>query len=61
MTGNPAGVALGMKIHKYLKHGDEVEVRIGGLGSLKNRLSFECLIFAPDELTKRERSPVRLR
>jgi 2-keto-4-pentenoate hydratase/2-oxohepta-3-ene-1,7-dioic acid hydratase in catechol pathway len=41
MTGNPAGVALGMKIHKYLKHGDEVEVRIGGLGSLKNRLSFE--------------------
>ena len=40
MTGTPAGVALGMKPPKYLKHGDEVEVRIGGLGSVKNKLRF---------------------
>lgn len=40
MTGTPAGVALGMKKPLYLKHGDVVEVRIGGLGSLTNKLTF---------------------
>ncbi|EXJ56368.1 uncharacterized protein A1O5_12635 [Cladophialophora psammophila CBS 110553] len=40
MTGTPAGVALGMKVPKYLTDGDEVEVKIGGLGSLKNKLRF---------------------
>ncbi|KAH8817400.1 fumarylacetoacetate hydrolase [Xylogone sp. PMI_703] len=43
MTGTPAGVAMGMKPPKYLKDGDEVEVRIGGLGSLKNKLRFDEL------------------
>ena len=41
MTGTPAGVALGMKPPKYLKDGDTVEVSIGGLGSLRNRMVFE--------------------
>lgn len=41
MTGTPAGVALGMKSPKYLQDGDVVEVSIGSLGSLKNRLVFE--------------------
>lgn len=40
MTGTPAGVAMGMKPPKYLKDGDQVEVRIGGLGSLKNKMKF---------------------
>jgi 2-keto-4-pentenoate hydratase/2-oxohepta-3-ene-1,7-dioic acid hydratase in catechol pathway len=41
MTGTPAGVAMGMASPKWLAHGDEVEVRIERLGSLKNRMEFE--------------------
>jgi 2-keto-4-pentenoate hydratase/2-oxohepta-3-ene-1,7-dioic acid hydratase in catechol pathway len=40
MTGTPSGVAMGMDVPCYLSSGDEVEVRIGGLGSLKNELIF---------------------
>jgi 2-keto-4-pentenoate hydratase/2-oxohepta-3-ene-1,7-dioic acid hydratase in catechol pathway len=40
MTGTPSGVAMGMKVPRYLSNGDEVEVRIGGLGSLKNKMVF---------------------
>lgn len=40
MTGTPAGVAMGMDVPRYLGDGDEVEVRIGGLGSLRNKLVF---------------------
>lgn len=40
MTGTPAGVALGMKPPLYLKHGDVVDVQIGGLGGLRNKLRF---------------------
>jgi 2-keto-4-pentenoate hydratase/2-oxohepta-3-ene-1,7-dioic acid hydratase in catechol pathway len=40
MTGTPSGVAMGMEVPSYLSSGDEVEVRIGGLGSLKNKLNF---------------------
>jgi 2-keto-4-pentenoate hydratase/2-oxohepta-3-ene-1,7-dioic acid hydratase in catechol pathway len=40
MTGTPSGVAMGMKVPRYLTDGDEVEVKIGGLGSLKNTVRF---------------------
>jgi 2-keto-4-pentenoate hydratase/2-oxohepta-3-ene-1,7-dioic acid hydratase in catechol pathway len=40
MTGTPAGVALGMKKPLYLKDGDVVEVKIGGLGSVRNTMKF---------------------
>jgi 2-keto-4-pentenoate hydratase/2-oxohepta-3-ene-1,7-dioic acid hydratase in catechol pathway len=40
MTGTPAGVAMGMSSPKWLKDGDEVEVRINQLGSLKNKMAF---------------------
>lgn len=41
MTGTPAGVAMGMKEPKYLKNGDIVEVEIGELGKLRNKMTFE--------------------
>ncbi|KAJ3493420.1 hypothetical protein NLG97_g4743 [Lecanicillium saksenae] len=41
LTGTPSGVAMGMKEPKYLKDGDEVEVRISHLGSVRNRMVFE--------------------
>ncbi len=31
-TGTPAGVALGLPDHPYLRPGDEVELEIDGLG-----------------------------
>jgi 2-keto-4-pentenoate hydratase/2-oxohepta-3-ene-1,7-dioic acid hydratase in catechol pathway len=31
-TGTPAGVALGMTDHPYLRQGDVVELEIDGLG-----------------------------
>jgi 2-keto-4-pentenoate hydratase/2-oxohepta-3-ene-1,7-dioic acid hydratase in catechol pathway len=37
-TGTPAGVGLGQKPPRYLKHGDVVELGIEGLGSSKQRL-----------------------
>ena len=36
-TGTPAGVGLGWNPPKWLKAGDEVVVRVEGLGELKNR------------------------
>lgn len=41
MTGTPAGVAMGMKEPLWLKNGDIVEVKIGSLGSVKNKMVFE--------------------
>lgn len=41
LTGTPSGVAMGMKEPKYLNDGDVVEVTISGLGSVKNKMSFE--------------------
>jgi 2-keto-4-pentenoate hydratase/2-oxohepta-3-ene-1,7-dioic acid hydratase in catechol pathway len=38
-TGTPAGVGIGFKPPRYLKHGDRVRVEIGGIGVLENRLS----------------------
>lgn len=40
MTGTPAGVAMGMKIPLWLQDGDVVEVKIEGLGSVKNKMTF---------------------
>lgn len=37
-TGTPAGVGLGQKPPRYLKHGDVVELGIDGLGSSRQRL-----------------------
>lgn len=37
-TGTPAGVGLGQKPPRYLKHGDVVELGIEGLGSSRQRL-----------------------
>jgi 2-keto-4-pentenoate hydratase/2-oxohepta-3-ene-1,7-dioic acid hydratase in catechol pathway len=41
MTGTPGGVGLFMKPPNFLKHGDTVEVRVGGIGTLRNTMSFE--------------------
>jgi 2-keto-4-pentenoate hydratase/2-oxohepta-3-ene-1,7-dioic acid hydratase in catechol pathway len=37
-TGTPAGVALGMADHPYLRAGDVVELEIDGLGSQRSNL-----------------------
>ncbi|KAK3702038.1 hypothetical protein LTR37_015152 [Vermiconidia calcicola] len=37
-TGTPAGVGLGMKPPKFLKPGDVVEVTVGGIGTLRNKV-----------------------
>ena len=41
MTGTPGGVGMGMKPPVWLKHGDVVEVTVGGLGTLTNTVEFE--------------------
>ena len=41
MTGTPSGVGLGFKPPKWLKDGDVVEVTIGQLGTLTNKMVFE--------------------
>ncbi|KAF2485021.1 hypothetical protein BDY17DRAFT_247386 [Neohortaea acidophila] len=40
MTGTPGGVGLFMKPPSFLKHDDVVEVRIGGIGTLRNSIDF---------------------
>ena len=37
-TGTPAGAGVGFRPPRYLKQGDEVECRIEGIGSLRNRI-----------------------
>ncbi|KAK3722770.1 hypothetical protein LTR37_002342 [Vermiconidia calcicola] len=37
-TGTPAGVGLGMKPPKFLKPGDVVEITVGGIGTLRNKV-----------------------
>jgi 2-keto-4-pentenoate hydratase/2-oxohepta-3-ene-1,7-dioic acid hydratase in catechol pathway len=37
-TGTPAGVALGLPDHPYLREGDVVELEIDGLGAAKQRM-----------------------
>lgn len=41
MTGTPGGVGLFMKPQGFLKNGDQVDVEIGGIGKLQNRIVFE--------------------
>jgi 2-keto-4-pentenoate hydratase/2-oxohepta-3-ene-1,7-dioic acid hydratase in catechol pathway len=41
MTGTPGGVGLFMKPPVFLKHGDQVEVEISGIGTLRNNIVFE--------------------
>lgn len=41
LTGTPSGVAMGMEEPVWLKDGDVVEVKIQGLGSVKNKMAFE--------------------
>jgi 2-keto-4-pentenoate hydratase/2-oxohepta-3-ene-1,7-dioic acid hydratase in catechol pathway len=38
-TGTPAGVGMGRQPQVWLRPGDEVEVEIDGLGTLRNRVS----------------------
>lgn len=40
-TGTPAGVAMSMKVPRYLKNGDLVEITIEKLGTIKNRIVFQ--------------------
>lgn len=40
MTGTPGGVGLFMKPPTFLKHGDEVCVRLGRMGTLRNTIHF---------------------
>jgi 2-keto-4-pentenoate hydratase/2-oxohepta-3-ene-1,7-dioic acid hydratase in catechol pathway len=35
-TGTPAGVGIGFKPPKYLKHGDTVKIELSGIGVLEN-------------------------
>ncbi|KAI4907766.1 hypothetical protein J4E90_009173 [Alternaria incomplexa] len=42
MTGTPGGVALFMKPQAFLEDGDRVEVEIGGIGRMSNRMSFDA-------------------
>ena len=37
-TGTPGGVAVGMKVPKFLQSGDVVECEIEGIGVLKNTI-----------------------
>lgn len=41
MTGTPDGVALGMKVPKWLQEGDVIEVKIEKLGSCVNKIVYE--------------------
>jgi 2-keto-4-pentenoate hydratase/2-oxohepta-3-ene-1,7-dioic acid hydratase in catechol pathway len=40
MTGTPGGVGLFMEPQGFLKHGDVVDVEIGGIGRLSNKMVF---------------------
>ncbi|KAL1857770.1 hypothetical protein Plec18170_002994 [Paecilomyces lecythidis] len=40
MTGTPGGVGLFMSPPTFLKDGDEVSVRIGGIGTLRNTIRY---------------------
>jgi 2-keto-4-pentenoate hydratase/2-oxohepta-3-ene-1,7-dioic acid hydratase in catechol pathway len=41
MTGTPGGVGLFFKPPRFLIDGDVVDVRIGGIGRLSNRMKFD--------------------
>lgn len=41
MTDTPGGVGLFMKLPVFLKDSDEVCVRIGGIGTLRNTVKFQ--------------------
>jgi 2-keto-4-pentenoate hydratase/2-oxohepta-3-ene-1,7-dioic acid hydratase in catechol pathway len=41
LTGTPSGVGMARNPARYLRPGDEVEVRISGLGALRNRVAAE--------------------
>lgn len=41
LTGTPSGVGMARTPPVYLKHGDEVEITIERVGTLKNRVVFE--------------------
>ena len=40
-TGTPTGTALSLSSHlKYLQHGDIVEVKVEGIGKIRNKVKF---------------------
>lgn len=42
MTGTPSGVAAFMDPPRWLQDGDEVEVEISNIGTLKNKMVLAC-------------------
>lgn len=42
LTGTPSGVGMARKPPAWLRDGDTVEVEVGGLGVLRNRVRFEA-------------------
>ncbi|KAJ3130399.1 hypothetical protein HK098_002628 [Nowakowskiella sp. JEL0407] len=44
ITGTPEGVGMGRNPPRWLKHGDEVEVEIEGIGKLTNQVVWESKI-----------------
>ena len=40
LTGTPSGVCMGMKIPKYMQHGDLIDIEIQGIGKISNRMLF---------------------
>lgn len=41
MTGTPSGVGAFFSEPKFLKHGDQVEIEIEGIGMIRNKMVFE--------------------
>jgi len=40
LTGTPSGVCMGMKVPKYMEHGDLIDIEIEGIGKISNRMVF---------------------
>jgi len=41
MTGTPAGVGAFQSPKSFLGHGDEIEIELSGVGTLRNTVQFE--------------------
>ena len=50
-TGTPEGVGFVRKPFVYLKEGDVVRIAIEGLGSIRNKVRFECRVSRKQTIT----------
>lgn len=50
-TGTPEGVGFVRKPYVYLKEGDVVRIAIEGLGSIENKVHFECRVSKKQTIT----------